>query len=65
MGLTQNVRNKRMHSGRGEKDGRVVLGDDGGATDLNVALGYEEVDEFLSQFVSCKWFHNTLDIIYL
>ena len=65
MGLAQDVRYQRMHSGRGEKDGRVVLGDDGGAADLSVASGHEEVDEFLSEFISCKWFHNVLDIIYL
>ena len=58
MGLTQDVRDKRMHSGSGEMDCRIIFRNDGGATDLNVALGYEEIDEFLSEFISCKWFHN-------
>ncbi len=36
-----------VHTGGGKQDRWVVLGDQGSTTDLDVILGYKEIDEFL------------------
>ena len=45
------VGDERVHAGGGEEDGRVVLGDDRRAGDDGVALGLEESEVEVPQFV--------------
>jgi hypothetical protein len=51
MGLAEEVGHEGVHARRGEEDGGVVLGDEGTARDLDMALGLEKIDVFSAEFV--------------
>ena len=54
----QQIRHQRMHAGRGEQNGRVVLRDDGRAGDDRVAMVFKEAQIHCAQFVSGLRFQN-------
>jgi hypothetical protein len=49
--LAQEIGHEGVHPGSGEENGGVVLGDEGGRADLDVAPCFEEIDVCFSEFL--------------
>ena len=55
--FTHQIGNERMHAGRGEQNGRIVLRNQGSALNNGVALGTEKVQIELPQLFGGQCFH--------